>query len=63
MMYHQDCFRSIVVLRSLRKRKVASSILAGSFELFGVVSQTYFVKSNTKWFFANNAAAAAADQY
>jgi hypothetical protein len=31
MMYHQDCFRSIVVLRSLRKRKVASSILAGSF--------------------------------
>jgi hypothetical protein len=52
-----------VVLRSLRKRKVASSILAGSLSFFGVVSQTYFVESNTKWFFANNAAAAAADQY
>lgn len=27
----RECFRSIVVLRSLRKRKAASSILAGSF--------------------------------
>ena len=34
-------FRSIVVVRSLRKRKVASSILAGGFEKALIFSAHY----------------------
>jgi hypothetical protein len=45
MMYHQDCFRSIVVLRSLRKRKVASSILAGSLSFLVLFHKLILLKA------------------